>query len=169
MEVPSTGVLERIGAMVTRRVRRVLRPTIIRHRGVRLAVDARVLSPTMVGKLYEGGYETAEADLVRTTLTPDDRVLELGGGVGFIGIIAARVVRHPHQVLIIEANAQLIPLMELNFRLNGVTRSFATSCSARTARERSVFSSAKTFGRHLSRSSRAAVRPRCHSRIFAPS
>ena len=72
MEVPSTGVLERIGAMATRRVRRVLRPTIIRHRGVRLAVDARGPSPTMVGKLYEGGYETAEADLVRTTLTPDD-------------------------------------------------------------------------------------------------
>lgn len=47
--------LERIGAMVTRRARRVFRPTIIRHRGVRLAVDARVLSPTMVVKLYEGG------------------------------------------------------------------------------------------------------------------
>ena len=31
------------------------------------------------------------------------------------------MVRHPHQVLIIEANAQLIPLMELNFRLNGVS------------------------------------------------
>jgi FkbM family methyltransferase len=106
--------------MGTYGLRRVLRPTIIRHRGVRLAIDGGVLSPNMVAAFYKGIYESPEADLIRATMTPDDRVLELGGGVGFIGIIAARIVRHPDQVLIVEANPQLIPVMEQNFDLNGV-------------------------------------------------
>ena len=101
-------------------VRRILRPAVIRHGGVRLAVDPRVLSPAMVATFYSGVYERDEADLIRSTLAPDDRVLELGGGVGFIGTIAALAVRDPAQVLIVEANPQLIPLMERNFNLNGV-------------------------------------------------
>ena len=101
-------------------VRRILRPAVIRHGGVRLAVDPRVLSPAMVARFYSGVYERDEADLIRSTLAPDDRVLELGGGVGFIGTIAALAVRDPAQVLIVEANPQLIPLMERNFNLNGV-------------------------------------------------
>lgn len=100
--------------------RRALRPSIIRHFGVRLALDPTVLSPAIVESLYRGGYEGPEVEIVRATLAPDDRVLEIGGGLGFVGVIAAQIVRPPGQILIVEANPQLIPLMERNFALNGV-------------------------------------------------
>lgn len=100
--------------------RRVFRPAIIRHFGVRLAVDPSLLSPRIVDSFYRGGYESPEVDLLRATLAPDDRVLEIGGGVGFVGITAARMTRRPDQVLIVEANPQLIPLIERNFSLNGI-------------------------------------------------
>lgn len=101
--------------------RRALRPRVIRHFGVRLAVDASVLSPAIVESLYRGGYEGPEVDMVRATLTPADRVLEIGGGIGFMGVIAAQIVARADQVLIVEANPQLLPAMERNFRLNGVS------------------------------------------------
>lgn len=108
------------GRLATYVARRAFRPDIIRHFGVRLAVDRRVLSPAIVESFYKGGYEGAEVEIVRATLAPDDRVLEIGGGVGFVGIMTARMLRRPDQVLIVEANPQLIPLMERNFSLNDV-------------------------------------------------
>lgn len=100
--------------------RKALHPPIIRHFGARLALDLAVLSPAIVDSLYKGGYEGPEVDMIRATLTPDDRVLEIGGGIGFVGIITSRIVRRPEQVLIVEANPQLLPLMERNFALNDV-------------------------------------------------
>ncbi len=108
------------GRIATYVARRALRPTTIRHFGVRLAVDQQVFSPSIVESFYKGGYESAEVDIIRATVSPDDRVLEIGGGVGFVGIVTARMVRRPDQVLIIEANPQLMPLMERNFALNDV-------------------------------------------------
>jgi FkbM family methyltransferase len=108
------------GRLAKYATRKALRPPIIRHFGARLALDTGVLSPTIVESLYKGGYEGPEVDIIRATLTPDDRVLEIGGGIGFVGIISSQIVRRPEQVLIVEANPQLIPLMERNFELNDV-------------------------------------------------
>lgn len=102
-------------------VRRAWRPAVIRHLGVRLALDPHVLSPAIIDTIYRGGYEAAEEDIVRPTMSPDDRVLEIGGGLGFIGIVAARLVRTADQVLIVEANPHLLPLIRHNCRLNGVS------------------------------------------------
>ncbi|MPZ18558.1 MAG: FkbM family methyltransferase [Luteitalea sp.] len=115
-----TPVIRQPGRAVTYAARRTFRPAIICHFGVRLAVDRDLLSPAIVDSLYRGGYEAAEVDIIRSTVTPDDRVLEVGGGIGFTGIIAAHIVQRPDDVLIVEPNPQLIPLMERNFRLNGV-------------------------------------------------
>jgi len=113
-------VMQAPGRVARYAARRVLRPPVITHFGVRLALDASVLSPAIVESLYRGGYEGPEVEMIRATLRPEDRVLEIGGGLGFIGIITARLVRLPQQVLIIEANPQLIPVMQRNFALNGV-------------------------------------------------
>jgi FkbM family methyltransferase len=120
MAVDLTPVLRQPRRAVTYAARRALRPAIIRHFGVRLAVDPHVLSPAVVESLYRGGYEAAEVDIIRRTLAPEDRVLEIGGGIGFVAIVAARTVRRSDAVLIVEANSQIIPLMRRNFRLNGV-------------------------------------------------
>lgn len=124
---------------ITYAARYAFRPGIIRHCGVRLAVDRTLLSPAIVDALYRGGYEAAEVDIIRSTLTPDDRVLEIGGGIGFIGIMTARIVRRPNDVLIVEANPLLIPLMERNFELNGVRPTVRNAVLGKDARAQVTF------------------------------
>lgn len=63
--------------------------------------------------LYKGGYEGAERRLLQRHLKPGMRVLEIGGGIGFVGLLAARIAG-PGQVLTYEAN----PALEATIRAN---------------------------------------------------
>lgn len=96
----------------------VTRPDKVTIGGVTLKTDGTVLSPAMVRALYRGHYERAEQELLDATLTPHDRVLELGAGVGFISTFAAQRVKAKN-VTVVEANPELIPLIEANHELNG--------------------------------------------------
>lgn len=63
--------------------------------------------------LYKGNYEAAERDLLKRHLKPGTRVLEIGGGIGFVGLLAASIAG-PGNVLTYEAN----PLLETAIRAN---------------------------------------------------
>ena len=51
---------------------------------VTLDVDDSLLNERLSEKLDSGGYEAVEARAASTRVKPGDRVLELGGGVGYI-------------------------------------------------------------------------------------
>lgn len=68
---------------------------------------------------FSRGYEVPERDLVERYLRPDDRVLELGTGMGLIATLCARRVGS-ERVLSFEANPALIPVARETFRLNRV-------------------------------------------------
>jgi FkbM family methyltransferase len=53
-------------------------------------------------------------------LRPGDTYFELGGGVGFVSTLAARIVRDPSRVHVYEANPELIPTIERTWAANGV-------------------------------------------------
>lgn len=85
--------------------------------GVRIPLDAAVVSPNMLKAIAHGTYERSESRLLRRTLRPDDRVLELGGGIGFISALAAQLVPDGH-VTVLEANPALVPLIEATHAAN---------------------------------------------------
>ncbi len=87
--------------------------------GIRVPVVEPVINERMRGVLESGRYERNEVRLLERLARPDDVVLELGAGVGVVSSVAARVVG-AERVVSIEANPDLIPIIEETHRLNDV-------------------------------------------------
>jgi FkbM family methyltransferase len=84
--------------------------------GITLNSDASV-SSTVRNGLYKGGYEAAERMLLKRHLKPGQRVLEVGAGIGFVGLLATRIAGAGN-VLSYEANPGLEPVIRANYALN---------------------------------------------------
>ena len=69
--------------------------------------------------LRRGNYEFAELKLLLSILQADDRVLEVGAGIGVLGLIAARVCG-ARNVLSYEPNPKTMPLIKANHNLNNL-------------------------------------------------
>jgi FkbM family methyltransferase len=102
------------------KIRQILKPSVIKHKGVRLLLNHQAVSPYIRKIVYNGGYESAESAMLEATLEPDDRVLELGSGMGFIATFCAKMLGNGAAVCAIEALPQMEALIRENFRLNGV-------------------------------------------------
>ncbi len=87
--------------------------------GVRIPFVPAIITPVTEGPLREGRYEMAERRALRRVLAPSDRVLELGGGIGFLSTLAAQTPGIG-KVVTVEANPRLIPMIRETHRLNGV-------------------------------------------------
>ncbi len=66
-----------------------------------------------------GVYETTEARIVRYAIEPDDTVLELGTGLGFLASLCSKRIGDG-RVHTYEANPALERIIRKNFRLNGI-------------------------------------------------
>lgn len=82
--------------------------------------------------LYRGDYEIAERRLVARYLQPDDRVLEIGAGIGLISLMCARIASRG-KVLSYEANPKLAELLAQNIALNGLNIQVRNRAVARHA------------------------------------
>lgn len=87
--------------------------------GVKLYIDDPILSKDVFLSLLQGGYEDKEAKIIKEKLKPEDTVLELGAGLGFNSIIAAKI--NGGKITAYEANPSLIPLIKKNQHLNRIT------------------------------------------------
>ena len=86
--------------------------------GVLIATDASL--PKFVRSvIYKGSYEDAERELLKRIVRTGDIVLEIGGGIGFIGLLAARLAS-PGRVVSFEANPKLQSVIKANYALNTV-------------------------------------------------
>ncbi len=95
-------------------------PVLIRSRGLRVPYDPAVIDPRKRRALRRGDYERREVEAVKALVRPDDVVLELGGGLGYMStyMAANRKVGEIHSY---EANPALIPYIERLHAQNGVS------------------------------------------------
>lgn len=93
---------------------------IVDYEGVRLLVQHELLSETVKRSIYRRMYEKAEISILKKTLGNNDRVLELGSCMGFLGAYVSKRVGSENVVLV-EANPDMIPLLEANLASNGVS------------------------------------------------
>lgn len=93
---------------------------IYRLNGVDLCLPGRIATDPIAEKLADGSYEGDEARAVDRCVRPGFRVLELGAGLGYIGTLAARRTE-PENVLSVEANPELLPVIAANHARNGVS------------------------------------------------
>ena len=86
--------------------------------GVTLVLPASLAVEEILNKLRNGTYEEDEARAVERCVQPGSRVLELGTGIGYVSTLAARAAG-AENVLSVEANPDLIPVIEANLARNG--------------------------------------------------
>ncbi|WP_164726945.1 FkbM family methyltransferase [Shimia sediminis] len=87
--------------------------------GILLNTDASVVPKTVRYGVFGGVYELAEALLVQACIKPEDRVLEIGAGTGFIGLLSARICG-AENVFSFEANPAMERIIRGNYDLNSV-------------------------------------------------
>ena len=87
--------------------------------GTMLDLPDEILSPDLINWLESGRYELQESRALTAFVTPRDVVIDIGAGVGFVSIIAARIVGGQN-VIAVEANPKLLPVLKNNFALNDV-------------------------------------------------
>lgn len=86
---------------------------------VPVAADiASVITPPIHEALSTGEYEAREAALLPDVVERDDRVLEIGAGIGIISTIVSRL--GCERIIAVEANPHLIPFIRRVHELNGV-------------------------------------------------
>ena len=105
--------------------------------------------------LFKEAYEAHECDLVERTLQPTDRVLEIGAGIGLVGLIATRVCGEGN-VLSYEANPDLERVIKENYRLNGFRPNLTMRAVTSNGRDLPLFRnsnilSSSAFERSLTR------------------
>ena len=67
--------------------------------------------------LFKNTYEDGEREMLRRCVRAGDKVLEIGGGIGFVGIAAAKIAGEGN-VVSYEANPRQKEVIEANYALN---------------------------------------------------
>jgi len=82
-----------------------------------VTLSVRGLSPYMKRRILENSYETSEIELCRQIVSEGDRILEVGAGLGFVGLFCL-VQMKAGAVISVEANPETVERLKENYRLN---------------------------------------------------
>jgi FkbM family methyltransferase len=88
--------------------------------GLTVVCDPKVVPRNVSTAIIKGSYELPERELVRAAIRTGDRVVEVGSGVGVVGLLC-NTLAGAGNVLSYEANAALEPVIAANFALNHLT------------------------------------------------
>jgi len=106
-----------------RRLKKVIRklysPNFADNFGVRLPLTHPFITPGIAKEIYFGTYERKEAEIITQRLEPDDVVMEIGAGIGFLSAYCAKRVGN-ERVYAYEANPDLMDLIGQTHEANGV-------------------------------------------------
>lgn len=87
--------------------------------GLQVPFDPRIIRPRIEKPLRRGRYSGDACAALRLVLRPGDRVLDLGAGLGLCSAFAA-TMPGVDRVVAVEANPDLIPVIQETCRLNGL-------------------------------------------------
>ncbi len=85
--------------------------------GVLIPFDPAIITPAIKHAIESGYFEAEEAAQLPHIIEPEDIVLDIGAGIGFISTLIAR---RAERVISVEANPDLLPFMATLHQLNGV-------------------------------------------------
>jgi FkbM family methyltransferase len=84
-----------------------------------LKFDVSELSPKIRNRLLSGAYEAHEKKMCLDFLNSKDSVLEVGGAIGFIGLLCQKVIGIKNYFSF-EANPRTYEVLKRNYTLNGI-------------------------------------------------
>jgi len=86
--------------------------------GLTFSVDNPLISVREKALIYMGIHEAPEIRLARRHLDARLPLIELGGGIGVLSCMINRNLIRPRDHIVVEANPELIPTLELNRQRN---------------------------------------------------
>ncbi len=86
---------------------------------MKIPLDPALMSPTILSVIREGRYETGEAKVLLAVIEEGERIVELGGGIGFLSSLAY-LQGKTEAIVVVEAHPELIPVIKATHQLNGV-------------------------------------------------
>jgi FkbM family methyltransferase len=95
-------------------------PRIERTTKDQIQLDLTELPPKIRNRILNVGYEDAEREICREMLSAEDSVLELGGGIGFLGLFC-QLRLGVKRYITVEANPATLKILKKNYSLNHVT------------------------------------------------
>ena len=104
---------------IKRRLRELSNSKTVTLDGITVVAEKGALPRVVRKALLHDTYELQERKLMLRVLKPGMRVLEIGTGIGFVSLLAARAAG-PENVFCYEANPTLEPLIRRNYALNGL-------------------------------------------------
>lgn len=87
--------------------------------GIRLSLQSDIITPRVFYYMHKE-YEQAERILLDRYIERTDRILEIGGGMGFLAAFALKE-KGIRDYALVEGNPELEPLIRKNFTLNGLS------------------------------------------------
>lgn len=119
-------------------------PAFIKSRGIRFPNDKRIINARNRRALRSGDYERREAEAVKAHVGPDDVVIELGAGMGYMSAFMAKNLR-AKEVHAFEANPGLIPYIDAVYAANGITTAKVTNAILGPRKGKAEFYARKNF------------------------
>jgi len=89
----------------------------LESKGVLIPFEPAIITPVIRHAIESGFFEAEEAAQLSHIIKPEDVVLDIGAGIGFISTLIAR---RAERVISVEANPDLMPFMAKLYRLNNV-------------------------------------------------
>jgi FkbM family methyltransferase len=96
-----------------------LRGNVVGIEGLRFSCDSPVIPRHIKAHIASDRYEQPERKALKHFLDPGLPVVELGGCIGVIACLTNKRLRLPENHVVVEANPDLIPLLERNRDQNG--------------------------------------------------
>jgi FkbM family methyltransferase len=84
-----------------------------------IQLDLSKLSLKVRNRILMGIYEAHEKQMCHEFLKPDDTVLEIGGAIGFIGLVCQKKIGI-RNYFVFEANPETLAILQENYRRNGL-------------------------------------------------
>lgn len=95
------------------------RGNIVQADGLLFSVDHPSITRGVKGLFLLNRYERPEREALRTCIDPTLPVIELGASIGVISCLTNKRLLDPSRHVVVEANPDLIPLLESNRERNG--------------------------------------------------
>jgi FkbM family methyltransferase len=108
------------------------------NRGILIPVVPGIFSDFVTAWVLAGTYEMQEASVLDALIEPNEIILEIGAGCGFISAYCAKNA-NTKAVYCVEANPQLIEVIKLTHHINGVDATVYGEILAKDAGEAEFF------------------------------
>ncbi|WP_019507457.1 FkbM family methyltransferase [Pleurocapsa sp. PCC 7319] len=95
---------------------KITQPQVVQIEGIKVKIPS-FTSDVIRKAIYGGFYESDELQLIKSKLTQEDVVMEIGGGLGLTSAYCAKQIGND-RVFTFEANPALEPAIKENYALN---------------------------------------------------